>query len=194
MSYFKLLLAALLIALSWPVLADESEYTLDWSTINLGRPSVRPVSLAAPEPAPLAPLAVSQPSTRVLPWQRQRQTELVRAEQQTQQIVGNLYRPGSRPRHHDPGLRVVAHRYYDHYNQRYVPVETVEIYGRSNESYHQSEMSYNPGKLYEVETLLPEAVQGAYYRVQVTWEDGTTHSWDYRVSEQELRVEVWQPL
>ncbi|MGE0488474.1 MAG: hypothetical protein AB7S38_04600 [Vulcanimicrobiota bacterium] len=193
MSKLNLLVVALFVSLSWPALGDGSDYTLDWTTINLGRPSVKPVSLALPEPAP-AP-ALSQPTApKVLPWQRQRQTELVRAEQQTQQIVGNLYRPSRSRRQPDPGVRVVAHRYYDHYNQCYVPVETVQIYGRSNDSYHQSEMSYNPGKLYEVETLLPQAVQGAYYRVEVTWEDGTTHSWDYRASESELRVDVWQPL
>ncbi len=132
-----------------------------------------------------------------LPWKVQREAELARTRQQRTEILGRLYRPVRRqPYRPAPSgsLRVVAHRYYDHYEESFVPVRSIQVFGNSQESYHLGELVWNPGQLFQVENIIPQVPEGASFRVVVTWEDGNTRTWDYQVGTTERRVDVYRPF
>ena len=88
-------------------------------------------------------------------------------------------------------LRVVAHRYFNHYQQKYYSVTSIDIHEKTTQA--TSSSSDNPGALYSVEARLEGAVVGRYYQVRVEWEDGATFIWDYRMERGGKLIDVTEP-
>ncbi|MGE0490591.1 MAG: hypothetical protein AB7S38_15395 [Vulcanimicrobiota bacterium] len=88
-------------------------------------------------------------------------------------------------------LRVVAHRYFNHYEQKYYSVTSVEIHEKTTQA--SSTSTDNPGALYSVEARLEGAAMGRYYQVRVEWEDGSTFIWDYRMERGAKLINVTEP-
>lgn len=88
-------------------------------------------------------------------------------------------------------LRVVAHRYFNHYEQKYYSVSEIEIHEKTAPA--TSAGVDNPGGLYSIEARLEGAVVGRYYQVRVEWEDGSTFLWDYRMDRGGKTVDVTEP-
>lgn len=92
-------------------------------------------------------------------------------------------------------VRVVARRYYDNYKQRYVDVESVRIEEKGVFGRGARTTAWNQGRWITFEAVHREGQVGKYYNVLVTWEDGSTRNWDYRLdSPRGLTVDVWKPL
>ncbi len=88
---------------------------------------------------------------------------------------------------------VVAHRYFDHTTQQYVPVADVLIAEKGN--FSDRTRNYNPAQFSDFEATKPDAQVGKYYQVTVTWGDGKQKVWDYRMDQANgTRVDMWSPV
>lgn len=88
---------------------------------------------------------------------------------------------------------VVAHRYFDHTTQQYIPVQDVLIAEKGN--FSDRVRNYNPAQFTQFEAVKPDAEVGKYYQVTVTWADGKSKVWDYRMDQANgTRVDMFSPV
>ncbi len=113
---------------------------------------------------------------------------------------------GRKPAPADPGkgttnqnakLLVRAHRYYNYEKGKYINVASVRIHEKGNyagKGKSRRVTEWNKGGLYEFDASKDDAQVGKTYQVTVTWEDGTSRTWDYTLdSPQGLTVDVYNP-
>ncbi|MBI3927228.1 MAG: hypothetical protein HY319_16950 [Armatimonadetes bacterium] len=94
-------------------------------------------------------------------------------------------------------LNVNAHRYYNNERGEYVNVAKVQIHEKGAygaQGQRKRVTDWNQGGAYQFSTGKDNAEVGKSYQVTVTWEDGTSRTWDYTVdSPQGSTVDVYHP-
>ncbi|MBI3924016.1 MAG: hypothetical protein HY319_00595 [Armatimonadetes bacterium] len=128
---------------------------------------------------------IESPPAQEAPAPDRRQM-LDRAEQLIEEIESDLVSPPRQGVFH-----VVAHEYYDTYEERYVPVYSVRIHEKGN--WADRVTLWNSGMLTTFEAEKDPAEPGRYYQVEVVWLDGARWVWDYVMRPRGTTVEVWKP-